>query len=179
MTDERYTFVEDVKEKKRTARGAHNKVTRGGRIKMPYDYLSRKEKKALNGDVKTFNMDAPMVWKEFKAMPADLQKEYIQGLIDKYGATQGLIAEMFGVTTHTIWDWGKHHGVMFRQGRKANKQAWDAFMVGQAKAITEDAEPPKATVQTAETKQSDITNIAALLSMLAGTGAKLTIEVTL
>ena len=46
MTDERYTFVSDVRDKKRTARGAFNKRThcgKGGAVKFPSDFMSKKE----------------------------------------------------------------------------------------------------------------------------------------
>ena len=67
MTDERYTFVQDVKEKKRTARGYHNKVRRGGAMKLPSDYLTKKERDAMNGECVTISLDRPMKWANFKA----------------------------------------------------------------------------------------------------------------
>ena len=58
MTDEKYIFNETERERKRTARGVHNKRShagRGGRVKTPSDYLSRKVRK-LKIDVPEFNM---------------------------------------------------------------------------------------------------------------------------
>lgn len=62
MTDERFTFIEDCKDKKRTARGAHNKRThcgKGGAVMFPSDYLTTKEKKAMNGECKAYRMNDP------------------------------------------------------------------------------------------------------------------------
>lgn len=46
MNDEKYVFINDCAEKKRTARGIHNKRThagKGGKVIFPSDYLTRKE----------------------------------------------------------------------------------------------------------------------------------------
>lgn len=45
MNDEKYVFITDCAEKKRTARGIHNKRThngKGGKVLFPSDYLTRK-----------------------------------------------------------------------------------------------------------------------------------------
>mgnify|MGYP001248187255 FL=1 len=45
MTDEKFVFVSDCADKKRTARGIHNKRThagKGGKVIFPSDYLTRK-----------------------------------------------------------------------------------------------------------------------------------------
>ena len=54
MNDEKYVFINDCAEKKRTARGIHNKRThagKGGKVIFPSDYLTRKEREAMNGEV--------------------------------------------------------------------------------------------------------------------------------
>ena len=54
MTDEKYTFVTDVAEKKRIARGSFNKRThngKGGKVRFPSDYLSNKERNKMNGEI--------------------------------------------------------------------------------------------------------------------------------
>lgn len=53
-------FQSEVRDKKRTASGIHHRASRRGYIrggvKTPSDYLSKKEKNKLNGEVKVYNM---------------------------------------------------------------------------------------------------------------------------
>lgn len=103
MTDEKYVFVSDVKEKKRTAHGAFNKVRgTGRRVNFPSDYLTEREKKSMNSEVKSFDLKQPMKWAEFCAMPEDLQREYIIRLRNLYSASLGKLSQMFGVHNTTV-----------------------------------------------------------------------------
>ena len=80
MDDEKFVFYEDVREKKTISRGSRYKRThagKGGRVKLPSDYLSNKELKAMNGEVKSYHLNSPMLWSEFKSMPDDIQVLYI------------------------------------------------------------------------------------------------------
>ena len=43
----------------------------------------------------TYKLDEPMSWESFKAMPEDLQKKYILGLQENYGANDEMIGKMF------------------------------------------------------------------------------------
>ena len=43
----------------------------------------------------TYKLDEPMNWESFKAMPEDLQKKYILGLQENYGANDEMIGKMF------------------------------------------------------------------------------------
>lgn len=98
MTDEKYLFISDCREKKQTARsaGAMNKKHRA--VRLPSDYLSRKELKAMSGKVKSYRMNDPMTWDEFKAMPQDLQRDYITLIRERFGVSDSAIARMFGVS---------------------------------------------------------------------------------
>lgn len=81
LPDEQYVMISDSIEKKKIARSSHNRKThcgKGGRVKFPSDYLSKKELKAMNGDVKSYNLNRPMTWEEFRSMPKDLQIMYIK-----------------------------------------------------------------------------------------------------
>ena len=96
-------FLKDAADKKRTARGSHNrKSTRGrsGSVRFPSDYLTEKERKAMSGEVKSYKLGAPMRWAEFKAMPDDLRVTYIRGLRETYRAPDTKIHEMLGIS-HT------------------------------------------------------------------------------
>ena len=105
MTDEKYTFITDVAEKKRTARGAFNKRThngKGGKVRFPSDYLSNKERNKMNGKVREYRMNSPITYSEFKKYPDDLKKKYIQRLRDMFDVSDTDIAAMMGVKAKTL-----------------------------------------------------------------------------
>ena len=105
MTDEKYTFITDVAEKKRTARGAFNKRThngKGGKVRFPSDYLSNKERNKMNGEVREYRMNSPITYSEFKKYPDDLKKKYVKRLRDMFDVSDTDIAAMMGVKAKTL-----------------------------------------------------------------------------
>ena len=105
MTDEKFTFIEDLREKKKTATGAHHKRThcgKGGAIRFPSDYMTKKEREAMNGEVKSYKLNDPMSWKEFKAMPDDIKIAYIKALRQRYNVSDTALAGMFGVSQPVV-----------------------------------------------------------------------------
>ena len=105
MTDEKYTFITDVAEKKRTARGAFNKRThngKGGKVRFPSDYLSNKETNEMNGEVREYRMNSPITYSEFKKYPDDLKKNYVKRLRDMFDVSDTDIAAMMGVKAKTL-----------------------------------------------------------------------------
>lgn len=136
MTDEKYVFISDCADKKRTARGIHNKRThtgKGGKVRFPSDYLTRKEREAMNGDVKTYSLNRPMLWKAYKSMPDEIQMEYFRALIEKHGGTQQKLSAMFGVSAETVRLEARKFNVKF--GRYHNPDicaerclVWEAFL---------------------------------------------------
>ena len=130
MTDEKYSFVQDVRDRKRVARGAHNKRThcgKGGAVKFPSDYMTRKELKAMSGEVKSYNINEPMKWKEFKALPDDIKIVYIKALREKFGVSDKKIGtEMMGVSQTAIAVEVGRLGIKLGKGTrfKFDKAAW-------------------------------------------------------
>lgn len=120
MTDEEYIFRTDCAEKKRTARGSFNRLShagKGGTVKMPSDYMTKKERDKMNGEVQTYNLNSPMKWKQFKQMPDDIKREYINSIVEKFDPQQMAIAEMLGVSSWTLNDLCREHlGIRFRRG---------------------------------------------------------------
>lgn len=105
MTDEKYTFIADVAEKKRTAKGAFNKRThngKGGKVRFPSDYLSNKERNKMNGEVREYHMNSPITYSEFKKYPDDLKKKYVKRLRDMFDVSDTDIAAMMGVKAKTL-----------------------------------------------------------------------------
>ena len=168
MRDETWCFISDVRDRKRTARGANNKVRGGGRtVKLPADYMTRKEREALNGEVTTYALDKPVSWEEYKEWPDEIQAKYMGGLIIKYNATCEAVGSMMGVHRQTIQTERRRLGIKTGHQCKLKEEEWNGFLrQGQA-----DPEPEP------ETMQPD--RLYDLIRALAGTGARLTIEVTL
>lgn len=101
LSDEEWEYTQDCKDKKITARSARNKRThngKGGAVKFPSDYLSKKELKAMNGPVESYRMNDPMSWDDFKKLPDDLKGIYIRALRDKYKVPDSALAEAMGVS---------------------------------------------------------------------------------
>ena len=100
LPDEQYVMISDSIEKKKIARSSHNRKThcgKGGRVKFPSDYLSKKELKAMNGVVKSYNLNKPMTWKEFRSMPQDLQIMYIKKIRNEFGVPDIVLGKAMGI----------------------------------------------------------------------------------
>lgn len=137
MKYEEFCFVSDVREKKVTARSARNRKThagKGGSVKLPSDYMTKKELKALNGEVKSYRLNDPMKWDEFKAMPDDLKIAYINALRTKFDVPDKDIADMLGVDRQTVGRWFRCLGLGLGKcagGKKPwNKERWLAWCNG-------------------------------------------------
>lgn len=104
-------FDYDAMQKKRIARGAaHMKRKRKG-CSLPSDNLTAAQKRRLNGPVSTYKLDEPMSWESFKAMPEDLQKQYILNLQNTYQANDKMIGKMFGKSDVTVGEYRKKLGI--------------------------------------------------------------------
>lgn len=126
MTDEKYTFVEDLREKKKTATGAHHKRThcgKGGAVKFPSDFMTKKEIMAMNGEVKAYKLNDPMTWAEFKEMPDDIKIKYIKVLREKFNVSDRTISEMLGIHWQTFGIEAKRLGI--RAGHRSGRVKWD------------------------------------------------------
>lgn len=136
MKDEQFVYYQDVKEKKITSRSARNQRThtgKGGRVKLPSDNLTQKELKAMSGEVKSYRLNEPMTWVEFKAMPDDLKVTYIKLLRQKFDVSDREIAKMFGISQTVISKWVRTLGIAagtplggggFRKWDEAGWRAW-------------------------------------------------------
>lgn len=145
MTDEEYTFRADCAEKKRVARGSANRRShagKGGRMKMPSDYMTKKERDKMNGEVKRYSMAHPMKWAQFKQMPDDIKREYIASITDKFNPTQAAVAEMLGVTQRTLSSLYTALGIPSPRGCRSASGRNDAFWAWANAATT--AEPTDA-----------------------------------
>ena len=56
----------------------------------------------MNGEVKEYNLSKPMDWKEFKALPMNLQEAYIYQLVRKYDISIRSFTRMLKVSQPTV-----------------------------------------------------------------------------
>lgn len=139
MKDEEYIFHTDVAQKKSVARsGKYRRTHNGSRgaIKFPSDYLSKKGLRKMNGEVKTYKLNEPMTWKEFKKMPDELRREYISGIEQRFNAPRTEIAKMFDVSYGSLRAElaGLGFGVAYRGKSKWEEAAFEKWCNGATEA---------------------------------------------
>lgn len=96
LSDAEYVFQQDIKEKKQTGRGAFHKKggSKSKKCNFPSDYMTRKEKLALNGEVMSYNPNKFYELSEFKQLPMEYQIKYINSLLLRYNCGLKAIAEV-------------------------------------------------------------------------------------
>lgn len=147
MTDEEYIFRTDTAEKKRTARGSFNRRThagKGGRVRMPSDYMTKKERDAMNGEVQSYNLSKPMKWEQFKLLTDDIKREYITSIVSKYDPQQSAISQMLNVAPNTLYMLCKRLGITFRHSGcdKSRNDAFWAWVNGTNEVMQDVSEEP-------------------------------------
>ena len=148
-------FDYDALQKKRIAAGARH-MRRGSRSKrcfLPSDNLTPAQLKRRNGPVSTYKLDEPMRWDDFKAMPVDLQKQYLTYLVETYGATNEMLGDMFYVHPTHVGTVKKALGVvshnphrLIGEKKAIRDQMWAAFcngVVGGGDAVKEMPKEPE------------------------------------
>lgn len=120
-------FDYDVMQKKRIASGDRHRK-RGSKSKycgLPSDHLTQAQWKKKNGKVKVMKLSEPMSWEQFKAMPSDLQKEYVQKLAFQFHCRKADLCELFGVNVPTISRKMREIGIdpaLFPKGRRVKDE---------------------------------------------------------
>lgn len=200
MKDAEYLFKQTERERKRIGRGDFNKKRQGGKqVRFPSDHLTKKEREALNGECKSYSMEKPVKWAEFRQWPSDLQKNYLLGLEDRFGVRVPHVADMLGVSQKTVYLLTKELGITHSRQHDSGKDLtdWYRFLgmepLGVEKTETtveetaeevEETETPfektAVDISAVEVEEPDFAvRLAELLAAFRGTGAKLTIEVVL
>lgn len=123
-------FDYDVMQKKRIASGAvHRK--RGSKSKkctLPSDYLTKKELKAMNGEVKSYNIHERIDWKKFKTLPEDVAIAHVNWLIETFGCNAEAIGRSLGVSKGCVFVWAKTQGIKFDYRRFIPSKEWLTFL---------------------------------------------------
>ncbi len=87
---------------KQEIREVYNEDTRGRKYHTPIVTKKDPRFKAESGPVTSIDLNAPMTWTEFKALPDTLKIKYLEHLRDYYRANMSTIARMFGITQPTL-----------------------------------------------------------------------------
>lgn len=137
-----HDFDYDVMQKKRIASGAAHRK-RGAKSKkctLPHDNLTKKELRALSGEVKTYNIHQRLAWAQFKKLPDDLAAEHIKYLVDTFGANIHYIAVALGVSDFTVSQYLKAHGIKVKKRVFIETSEWLAFFYGETFAAIGETE---------------------------------------
>lgn len=100
FSDEAWDYIQDCREKKIVSNSAGNRrghTGKCGSMKTASDYMTKKQLRAMNSEVKTYRMGSPMCWEEFTEMPDDLKKMYIKNLRKKFNVPDDELAVAMGV----------------------------------------------------------------------------------
>ena len=161
MKDEKYVFIQDLIEKKTIGRGSFNKRSHcggSGKKKWASEYMTKKELEKMNGELKTYRLNDPITWEEFKAMPDDIKKMYIKGIQERFNPFDASIARMFGVHQSTLLDvlkrLGMCHGNVNRH-RKWDREGFEAWASGGKVTEVTQVTEEKVTEVTEETKVTE------------------------
>lgn len=115
-------FDKEVQHRKEISRSAAKRVngSKSKKCSLPSDNLTKKQIRAMSGEVVTYNIHKAMTWEEFKGLPDDLAQLHLEYIVKKYRATAKAIAEAFGVHPVTFSrclrmrgirvDWPNVHG---------------------------------------------------------------------
>ena len=103
MTDEKYTLIHDIKEKKAAARGAFARKggSRSKRCSLPSDHLTPAQLKRRNSQVSTVKLNQPITYAELQTMTPSLKFLYLDNLIHHYKARRIDIVTMLGIAQNT------------------------------------------------------------------------------
>ena len=209
MTDEEYIFRQTERERKRDGRGAFNRVcgSKSKKCSLPSDHMTRKEIIAMSGEVQTYTLNEAHLWTEIENWPDEIRAQYFKKLFIEMNATGYEIADMLECSFKKVR--GQLTKFNLTKGRgnwqtAEQKENWQRFITGlpmkyhekpqnatsevdKGNDTTKEEVREKATQIASDEKPtekvtfepSNTDNIAALIAALKGTGAKLTIEVTL
>lgn len=144
MNDAEYIYKQDVKEKAVTARSARNyKGSRSGRCKLSTDNMTRKEWETMNGPIVSMNPSEPISWERFRALPRNMQREYIKYILDRYTVGPYALARMLGISGARCSAY--IHELGFSFDRKASQKETERFLADYSigkKPIRNSAEGP-------------------------------------
>lgn len=125
-------FDRDCMEKKSIARSAHKRpgMYLGTNCSLPSDHLTAAEMQQMSGPLVSYQLGKPMTWDDFKQLPTDLMRLYLQNLQNKYGGTADRVAEMLGVSRTMVFRYSRTCRVSWSRPKNdaESAKAWALFM---------------------------------------------------
>lgn len=157
MTDEKYTLISDIKEKKAAARGAfaRKRGSKSKRCTLPSDNLTPAQLKRRNSQVSTVKLNQPITYAELQTLTPSLKFLYIDNLIHHYKARRVDLVAMLGITQRTFSKMAEAlPGKLIFEGKpKHPAPEWLEFIGGQAPEIVPDESTPIVEMQPIEIEQ--------------------------
>lgn len=162
MSDPRYLFQQDCREKASAARGMYAKKNHSKGCKLPSDNLTKKEKEKLNGPTQTYRFSEPVRYDAFTAMPLHIQEEYVNKLFKEYEARDCDIADMLGITRSAWSTYKRKHfpsllkkrDVEYVRSSAEISMKWIDFMGGVENLMAQSRERAEADAKKAKAKSA-------------------------
>lgn len=155
-------FDYDCYKKKNVAHSAARRKcgSKSKRCSLPSDHMTAKQWNERCGQVMSYNIGKPMQWKEFTKLPKDLKEEYMNNLIEKYSANARTMAEVFGVSTATVFRVVKNENlnVKFLKGKHPFGEKEEAFRKFMAGDVDETEIPVEQEVSVVEVVSEETTS---------------------
>lgn len=126
MTEAAKVFHDDIREKK-SIKNSASKTNRTGKgpVKFPSDYLSKKEKEALNGECSTWKYSDFPDREAFNRMPDDIKIGYLNWIYNTYNVGPSTIStKVFGQSDSTLTEWLKTHRDIAMYLNFPDKKTW-------------------------------------------------------
>lgn len=150
MTDERFVYAQDQKERKRTAAGAKAKKggSRSKRCPMPSDTLTKAQREKLNGPVEQISLNKPLTYAELKELRPTLRFLYLDHLVNYHKARRVDLQKMLGCSNRTLELLIKAlpGRLVFKSRRRSPAPEWLAFLAN-AQPAQEATQAPEAETQ--------------------------------
>lgn len=111
MTEIERVYRDDIREKK-SIKNSVNKTNRTGKgpIRFPSDYLTRKEKQALNSECKSWKFSEFPDRRDFDQMSDDIKISYLNWMLNVYNVGIANISEIvFGQSSQAFHSYLKRH----------------------------------------------------------------------
>lgn len=139
MTDEKYIYLQDIREKKSAGRGVFGKRT-GGKTRyvgLPHDHMTAAELKRRNGKVSSVKLNMPITYEELKELTPSLRFLYLDNLIHRYKARRIDLVAMLGISNPGFGNMmAKLPGKLeFKGSHHKPAPEWLAFINGEAAEI--------------------------------------------
>jgi len=96
-------FDYDVKSRKALVPSARRKRNgvKSKKCTLPSDYMTKKEKLAMNGELTSINTNRVYTYGEFMRFPESLQAEYVRSLKERFDVTPNMLAKLMGCSGST------------------------------------------------------------------------------